>query len=222
MGWCGIGNYEDKLISGCFENLETLLETYPKLQRILIDIPIGLSSKTFSRSVDAKARTYLDKRKSSIFSPPCREALQADNYKDALAINTQICGKGISIQAYNIGAKIKAVDDWFVRKPKALDVYEAHPELCFKTLNQNRDLEFSKHDKPGRQERLNILLRHDDKLEAVYTQILKDYKRSQVKPDDILDAMALHRINASPNPLKHIKDDNATDATGKWVGIVCG
>ena len=222
MGWCGVGNYDDELIYGCFESLETLLQTYPNLQRLLIDIPIGLSSKNYSRTVDTKARTFLQKRKSSIFSPPCREALEADNYKEALAINTQICEKGISIQAYNIGAKIKAVDDWFAHKPKTLEVYEAHPELCFKTLNQNRDLDFSKHDKAGLQERLEIILKHDEKLETLYNAILKDYKRYQVKPDDILDAMALHLINASPNPLKHIKDNNTTDETGKWVGIVCG
>ena len=220
IGWCGIGNYDDELIYGCFENLETLLQNYPNLQRLLIDIPIGLSSKDYSRTVDTKARTFLQKRKSSIFSPPCREALQANNYKEALVINNQICDKGISIQAYNIGAKIKAVDDWFIHKPKTLEVYEAHPELCFKTLNHNTDLQFSKHDKAGLQERLEILLKHDDKLEALYNAILINYKRYQVKPDDILDAMALHLINHNSKSLKYIEDKNNMDETGKQVRIV--
>ncbi len=222
FGWCTVGVVENNRVYGCFKNLTALLQAHPKLNRILIDIPIGLSSKHFERSLDAKARTYLNKRKSSIFSPPSREALYADNYQQALAINKDIEGKGLSIQSYNIGTKIKEVDEWFNTKPKQLQVYEAHPELCFKSLNQNQDLEFSKHDKAGIKERQNLLFSLDKNLEALYTNLLKNYKRNQVKPDDILDAMALFLVNNTSEQLKLIADENSIDETGKTVCIVYG
>lgn len=221
-GWCGIGQIDAQLVWGCFQNLEELVKTHPKLDRILIDIPIGLSSKNFRRTLDKKARTLLNKRKSSIFSPPCREALYADNYREALAINRQICGMGISIQAYNIGNKIRAVDEWYKHKSASIQVYEAHPELCFKSLNDNQDLKFSKHDKAGLKERMNILFKLDKSLKNVYKNLLENYKRSEVKPDDILDAMALFLINLKPEPLKIVEDTNTTDETGKPVRIVYG
>ena len=119
-GWCGIGFIDDELIWGCFSSLDELIQKQPNLDRLLVDIPIGLSSKKFKRTVDALARTYLKKRKSSIFSPPCREALYVENYKQALAKNREIEGKGISIQAYNIGEKIKEVDEWIDHQPKQI------------------------------------------------------------------------------------------------------
>ncbi|RRO19631.1 DUF429 domain-containing protein [Flavobacteriaceae bacterium 14752] len=222
MGWCGIGQIDGGLIWDCFKSLEDLIKDYPQIKLILIDIPIGLSSKHFNRTIDVKARTYLNKRKSSIFSPPCREALYTKNYKEALEFNRKITGKGISIQAYNISPKIKAVDEWLNTKPKDLDIYEAHPELCFKSLNNNKDLKYSKHDKTGLKERQNLLFTLDQNLKSIYEDFLKTYKRKQIKPDDILDAMALYLIAKKQRPLQYISDKNNKDATGIPVQIVFG
>jgi predicted RNase H-like nuclease len=221
-GWCGIGYINSKMVYGCFANLNELIQKHPEFDRILIDIPIGLSSENFKRTADSEARTYLKKRKSSIFSPPCRDAIYAENYQQALAINREIEGKGISIQAYNISAKIKEVDEWINSKPKKPDIFEAHPELCFKTLNQYKDLEFSKHDKQGIEERKRIIFKHQKNLKKVYDQLLEHYKRTQLKPDDILDAMALYLINRESMDLKYISDKNDLDQTGKKVCIVYG
>jgi len=221
-GWCGIGKVNSKLIWGCFRSLDELMRQHEDLTRVLIDIPIGLSSKNFTRTIDSKARTHLKSRKSSIFSPPCREALYACNYREALQVNKKITGKGISIQAYNIGSKIKTVDSWHGRKPDMLEVYEAHPELCFKTLNENKDLEYSKHDKAGIEERKTILFNLQDSLPGVYENLIKAFKRNQVKPDDILDAMALFVIADRSKKLQLIKDENGRDETDKNVSIVYG
>lgn len=222
MGWCGIGQVGDDLFWGCYSHLDDLINHYPNLQHLLIDIPIGLTSHHFTRTIDTKARTYLNKRKSSIFSPPCREALYAKDYKEALAINREITGKGLSIQAYNIGPKIKAVDEWYSQKPQHLDVYEAHPELCFKTLNHNTDLEYSKHDKQGLEERRRLLFRKDKRLKAIYHDLLNTYKRKAVKPDDILDAMALYIVGSTSTDFSFIADQNSIDANGKPVRLVVG
>lgn len=222
FGWCGIGRINKKRIWGCFRNLDELLIKHPKLERILIDIPIGLSSYNFRRTLDTKARTLLSKRKSSIFSPPCRKALYANNYKEALATNRKIEGKGISIQAYNIGEKIKEVDEWVIQKPKQIQIFEAHPELCFKTLNENNDLLFSKHQKEGIIMRKNIIFKHQEGLKNIYSNLINSYKRNEVKPDDILDAMALHLINSTRQDLKYVIDENNIDETDKKICIVYG
>jgi predicted RNase H-like nuclease len=221
-GWCGIGHINKKMVWGCFTDLDDLLECHPNLERILIDIPIGLSSKKFRRTVDTKARKFLKKRKSSLFSPPSREALFANTYKEALAINRKIEGKGISIQAYNIGSKIKEVDEWADQKPKHIEIFEAHPELCFKTLNNEEDLLFSKHDKQGIEIRKQIVFQHQKKLKAVFDDIIKNYKRKEVKPDDILDAMALCIINLQNKSLKYVEDNNDRDERNRKVRIVYG
>jgi predicted RNase H-like nuclease len=222
MGWCGIGVIDNKLISDCFEDLHDVITKHPNLERILIDIPIGLSSKNFERTIDSQARQLLNKRKSSIFSPSCREALYANNYKEALAINKEICGKGISIQAYNIGPKIKEVDEWLNNKQIPIEVFEAHPELCLKTLNLNTDLESSKHDKAGIEERKNILFKHENRLNEHFERLMKNFKRKEVKPDDILDAMSLFLVNSKSKTLKYVQDENSVDETGKNVRIVYG
>jgi len=221
-GWCVTGKVGHVLVWGCYNDINDVIAAYPNVDRILIDIPIGLSSKGYMRTVDAKARKQLSKRKSSIFSPPCREAVFTSTYKDALEINKQITGKGISIQAYNISSKIREIDEWFNQKPIGLEVLEAHPELCFKTLNRCEDLQFSKHQNEGIKERQEILFYHNTELKPLYEDILNTYKRSEVKPDDILDAMALLLVNLKSESLDIINDDNNVDETGKHVGIVCG
>jgi predicted RNase H-like nuclease len=189
---------------------------------MLIDIPIGLSSKNFLRTVDTVARTHLSIRKSSIFSPPSREALRAEKYQNALTINKHIEGKGISIQAFNIGNKISEIDAWLDKKRSGLEVLEAHPELCFKTLNQDKDIPHSKHSKEGIDARKEVIFSSEKKLKNVYEDLMKNYKRSEVKADDILDAMALFLINKNSEHLKIISDENNIDETGKKVGIVYG
>lgn len=222
LGWCGVGVIQNEKVWGCFESLNSLTLALPNLNRILIDIPIGLSSETFTRTIDSKARTYLQYRKSSIFSPPCREVVYVDGYKEALSLNQTICGKGISIQAYYICPKIKETDKWYETKPNSIEAFEAHPELCFKTLNRGKDLKFSKHNKSGIEERLEILLKIDKSIKLVYNDFLKKYKRSQVKRDDILDAMALMMVGVGKTELKYFEDENPIDASGKPVRIVYG
>lgn len=221
-GWCVVGTIKAQLVWGCFTKIEHVLRAYHDAERILIDIPIGLSSKHFIRTVDAEARTYLKKRKSSIFSPPCRAAVFATNYKDALQLNKELTGKGISIQAYNISPKIREIEEWFNTKPAHVEVYEAHPELCFKSLNAQEDVNFSKHEKQGIEMRKEIVFSLEKALEPIFDDLLQTYKRSEVKPDDILDAMALFLIAKTQGQLLCVQDTHTMDETGKPVRIVYG
>jgi len=191
-GWFAIkgntGNWSFQFaseIANCFENSVA--------KCIFIDIPIGLSSTGFNREVDAYARKELSPHKtSSIFTPPVREALWAKDYTHALEANRAITGKGISIQSWNISPKIIEVEELLLSDLKLKNLtYEAHPEICFKYLNQGEVIVASKKSPEGRRERYRLLERLDSTLVKVVDHAMKTTQRKSVAQDDILDAAVL-------------------------------
>jgi predicted RNase H-like nuclease len=153
-----------------------------------VDIPIGLLAEwqPGGRDCDRCARRLLGRRASSVFTPPTRPLLEATYY-------AQVRGYGLSLQAFNILPKIREVDR--VMTPTLQQrVYEAHPELAFQSL-AGHPLQGSKKTVAGRAERLRLLetlsspLFHD--IRPAFAQALHACKRTDVAPDDILDAYVL-------------------------------
>ena len=66
----------------------------------MIDMPIGLANVDLTeRNCEMLTRKILSKkRKPSLFSVPCREAIYASSYEEANQINKEIIKKGISKQ----------------------------------------------------------------------------------------------------------------------------
>jgi len=102
-------------------------------------------------------------------------------------------GHGLSIQAFNILPKIREVDR--VMTPALQQqVYEAHPELAFQAL-AGHPLQDRKKTVAGREERLRVLenipslVCHG--IRAAFEHVLRACKRTDVAPDDILDAYVL-------------------------------
>ena len=161
-------------------------------QRIFIDIPIGLGDQFNTRTIDFKLRKLLSKkRKSSVFTPPIREALEAPTYQLGNQINKSISGKGISIQAWNIGHKIKEVNQFlsqnrFYQKKMS----ESHPELCFELLN-NGPLKHSKKTLSGIEERIKIINKYINISSQEIRDFAKECKSDKAKLDDIIDAIVL-------------------------------
>lgn len=189
-GWAVATCKSGKTFVQFFRKIEDVWHSYrDKLELIFIDIPIGLphSEKRY-RSCDEEARKFLGyPRSSSIFSPPCREVFEARDYKEALAINKKILGKGLSRQAWNIIPKIKEVDEFIIKNPEAVKfLKESHPEVAFKGL-KGEVAKFSKRDEEGYKERmefLRILFRKFD------CEIVED-KIKGLRRDDIVDALIL-------------------------------
>ena len=153
-----------------------------------VDIPIGLLAERQpgGRDCDRCARRLLGRRASSVFTPPTRPLLDATHY-------AQVRGHGLSIQAFNILPKIRDVDR--VMTPALQQrVYEAHPELAFQSL-AGHPLQDRKKTVAGREERLRVLdsipslLFHG--IRAAFERLLRECKRADVAPDDILDAYVL-------------------------------
>jgi predicted RNase H-like nuclease len=182
----------DELEFGIFTTIEKLWRTYSKARSILIDIPIGLPSKEIkTRPCDKAARQVLSpKRHHSIFSPPCREALTAESYRQACRINHNVCDRKISKQAWHISRKIKEVDDLMTAHPAAGDsIKETHPEICFWALANKETMVHYKKSPEGEAERFAVLKKYFEKSTAVIKSALDRYPRKQLAHDDILDAL---------------------------------
>jgi predicted RNase H-like nuclease len=118
-----------------------------------------------------------------------RRALHAATFREALRINREAAGVGISKQAFHIMRKILEVDR-LIRPEKQSHIYEVHPEVTFVQLN-GRSLVHSKKEARGRLDRIR-LLRHAG-LRVTCSWIIRQRARlgtSSVFPDDLIDAMA--------------------------------
>ena len=153
-----------------------------------VDIPIGLLAEwqPGGRDCDRCARRLLGRRASSVFTPPTRPLLDATHY-------AQVRGHGLSIQAFNILPKIREVDGVMTTALQQR-VYEAHPELAFQAL-AGRPVQDRKKTVAGRAERLRLLETIPSPwfhgIRAAFEQGLHACKRTDVAPDDILDAYVL-------------------------------
>ena len=203
-----------------FDNFSGLAESHPDLSLLLIDIPIGLSGPGFPRSLESALRNELKGRSSTVFNPPSREALYADNLESAKAINLEKEGKSISIQTWNIMPKIREVDEYLC-KSKDMELYESHPELCFKYLNSGKVLMSSKKTAEGFEERFRILAETDPQLSEVLDEMLNSLPRSSVQKDDILDAACLALVAklGMQNRLSFLEDKNPVNAMGHPMKI---
>jgi len=158
----------------------------------LIDIPIGLpAAGPDGRLCDREARRLLGRgRAASVFSAPARRTLAAATYSEALELNREATGRGLSRQAWNIVPKIRDIDT-LLRGNRALRgvLRECHPELCFRALNGGEAMPYNKKTREGQQVRLRVLARYFPQCRALFEEACTGFLRRQVARDDIIDAM---------------------------------
>lgn len=207
---------------GTFSSIKDLWKAHKNAALILIDIPIGLPFEG-PRACDLKARKLLGRGKTStVFPPPCREALVSITYEEACEINKKVLGKKISLQTYHISKKIKEVDEFLLNNLNARRIIrETHPEICFWTLAGGRSMRFPKKKKQGYLERLEVLKKVFPQTESIVDAALKNYKRKEVSKDDILDSIAAAVVASSQaNSLVTIPTTLKEDAMGLPMEIV--
>jgi predicted RNase H-like nuclease len=133
-GWIAIA-VEDGVTGAFFaEDIEMLMtraQAGGPLAVIAIDMPIGLPDRG-QRQADVLARAAIGPLRSSVFMTPVRQALLAADHTAASAINREITGHGISIQAFGLKPKLFEVERW--ARKTAVRVVEIHPEVCFARL----------------------------------------------------------------------------------------
>jgi len=210
--------------------------------RLFVDIPIGLFDVSDAetgergRDCDRLARAVLESRRSSVFTPPARQAAYdaADGtpHADVSARNREIVGKGLSIQAYHIAPGIVEVDR-FLRLEDVAEanhrretVAEAHPEVCFAAF-AGAPLEYSKTTAAGVGERLTALESVCPEPATVLKQVCTavrdaatDCEIEGVTVDDALDAIVLAAAASAPTGDRHSLPANPpTDYHGLPMAI---
>jgi predicted RNase H-like nuclease len=133
---------------------------------IAVDVPIGFGP----RLADSAARALLRGAASTVFSTPTRALLEG-------AFGP---GLGISSQSHALGPRIVHVTDVAKTDPR---IFEAHPEVSFRTMNGGLGLQYKKKSAGGALERMVLLREHGielAELDAAATAPL----------DDVLDATA--------------------------------
>ena len=159
---------------------------------IALDMPIGLVDRFVEggRMCDQDARRLLGPGWTScVFSPPARAALDAPDHAEAMRRQ----GGGLSIQSFNIAARIREVDA--LLSPDVQDrVFEAHPELAFRHVNGGAPLSARKHTEAGRRERIRL-------VREIFGERLPDAMSARrrlgataVGLDDVLDACVLAHV----------------------------
>ncbi|MEL7464969.1 MAG: DUF429 domain-containing protein [Pseudomonadota bacterium] len=191
-GWIAVAAAPD--LSGASAalhgDLASLIAAHAKAL-IVIDMPIGLADGEEGRGADAAARAILGPRRSSVFTPPCRDALYEVDYPAANAAQRRATGKGLSKQAWMIAPKMREAD-------QALDpelqrrVVEGHPEVAF-TVAGGAPMTTHKSKLHGLFERLRVLAPLGLRAEALAADLPGDI---DAQADDLIDACILAHVAA--------------------------
>ncbi len=193
-GWIAIRITEDAQFNiSKHSNITSIFKDYPNAEKYLIDMVIGLADKNHPRDIEGLARQKLKpNRVSSVFTPPCRDAVYENSYELAKEKNKAILGKAFSIQAWNIVPKIRELDEFILKNVDLKNkIFEAHPEVCFASLNDKTPMIFKKKEKEGIEERLNLLQSLFSKSREIFEQGNTQFLKKDVKSDDIIDALGL-------------------------------
>jgi predicted RNase H-like nuclease len=133
-GWIAIAVEDVVTGAYCAEDIHTLVsqaEAEGPPAVVAIDMPIGLPDRGH-RQADVLARAEIGLLWPSVFMTPVREALLAADHATASAINRELTGQGVSVQAFGLKPKLFQVESWVRSTP--LRAVEVHPEVCFARL----------------------------------------------------------------------------------------
>ena len=155
---------------------------------IAVDMPIGFPDR-HGRAADQQAQRVLSPFGSRVFSVPCRDAVRADNWTEAIRLN-KLNSNGVSVTPVTnaIRPRMIEIDNLVSRDPLLQQrVKEIHPEVTFFHLNECRPIAEKKKTKEGEQLRQDLLRRAGF---PVFDLGAQPYRKALVGRDDIVDACA--------------------------------
>jgi len=166
--------------------VKALADACEGLSILAVDMPIGFTDTPRpGRACEAQARALMPGKASSVFPTPCRPALACTTHAEANATSRKL-GLGLNQQTFHLFPKMREVDE-LLRGSARLRrvVYEAHPELAFTRMNDDKPVLSKKRQPDGFAERLKLLAKHGFRWQP---QTVSGAAR-----DDVLDAMAVCR-----------------------------
>ena len=188
-GWFSVWENQDKSIhSSVFSNLNELKNFFKNESQLIIgiDMPVVLS-EVIPRQADQLARKLLSKKASSVFTAPTPEMLNQPNYEKASLVSKRLFGKSMSLQSWYLFPKIKDVQTMIHHED--MQIYEIHPELSFRAMNNEQVILESKKTLEGFALRNSLLSMHFKNF--IFEEIRRQYARKDVMDNDILDALAV-------------------------------
>lgn len=163
-----------------------------KPRRIAIDMPMGFAEIACKggRDCERAARALLPGKASSVFSLPCRPALAATDYAQALELNRASGpdGVGLSRQCFHLFDKLRDLDSWITPQRQRRCI-EAHPELAFALIAGGKPVLSRKRQPEGRTERQRLLRQAG----IAVSKAMIDTRPKGCGIDDLLDAIVLTR-----------------------------
>lgn len=168
---------------------------------LAVDIPIGVLADGGSRRCDNQVRSELRGSTSTVFPPPGRYLLEAENAKEAqklvAARKSRVADPetipGVSAQSAGLIPRIRDVDQYLRRSSQdggrslgRAALFEVHPELCFLRMSKNEPLE-RKASAMGQLRRMQLIGEFFDDFEAAVGKCAWSAQGSLI---DILDAYA--------------------------------
>jgi predicted RNase H-like nuclease len=157
---------------------------------VCIDVPIGLPDAQELRACDRAARERLGARRSSVFEPPARTLLDAEDYADARRRLAALPGgRSVSAQAFALLPRIREAVGLLRRDPSAAGwLHECHPEVAFAELTG--DALPPKRSVAGAARRLEALRADPDLRDVTDRFAALDAPAKDAALDDALDAYA--------------------------------
>jgi predicted RNase H-like nuclease len=97
-----------------------------------IDMPLGLLADGW-RTADTLARRALGRRGVTVFAVPPRSVWERATYAEANALCKTLTGRGMSVQAWGLRARLLEAAEFRCTRAGAL-LHEVHPELAFAAM----------------------------------------------------------------------------------------
>ncbi len=222
-GYLAISLDNDSAGYWLLETQSALYDFLEDIDRIFIDIPIGLQDDKEVRECDELLRKKLGPGyKDSVISPPIRGALYAPTYGEASMISYETMEKRVTMQSWNMIENIRTIDNFLQNHEAYRDrIFESHPELLFQILNGGPSILQKKATKKGLRHRLHLLKKQSKYADDFFRDIKEKYRRNQVDEDNIVDtlALALFALKSIDEPLQTLPEEPPTDAAGLPMAI---
>ena len=223
FGWlCITKDLENgDLNSRIFRSSAELLAQTPTPAVFAIDIPIGLT-ESGPRQCDVQARRLLGARRgTSVFPAPIRPVVNVESREEADKIHRSIDGRGVNVFSWNLYPRIRDVDTELQKNSHLRDkVYEVHPEISFRAINDGVPIIAAKRNPKGESIRRSLVENHFGS--GAFDEIRKNHYVKDVSNHDINDAFAvlwtaerIYRREAEVIPAK-IEFDSVGLKMGIW------
>ncbi|WP_440988375.1 DUF429 domain-containing protein [Haloarchaeobius baliensis] len=203
-------------------DFETLWQEHHYLDRILIDVPIGLPDEgTLAQRerLDSLARSVTG-FSSSVFPVPSRGAADLANedesYEAVAQQNQGDIDKGLRKQSHQLAKAAGQVDAVLQEDDESSEkVIESHPEVCFRGL-LGEQLQHKKSWAPGLGERLQAIGEQLEQPGALLGSITGDLigTEASVDVDDVVDALALAVVAQTDDDIRYLPADPRADSAG--------